>query len=149
MLPDFSTHMHYQKTLLVFLYEAHPLADQWAACREARHRFPNASILGFYREDSGVHANPSDRVVLKEGDWLFGLCQDQKSFKPNKKVLPLPPPGRICCGLKMFYDHCIVDTVGLDKCMLWNNLGTQTGCLRAVYITAVLSLRKGMQPCGC
>ena len=50
--------------------------------REARLRFPNSMILGYYRPETGVHANPPETDILVDGDWLIGLCADQKSFTP-------------------------------------------------------------------
>jgi hypothetical protein len=64
--------------------DAHVATRTFSACRDARHRFQNANLLGYYRESTGVHANPPDTDVLEPGDWVFGLAMDSDGFKLSK-----------------------------------------------------------------
>lgn len=55
----------------------------WVLCREARHRFKDATLLGF-SQSGVVYANPADNVLLTEGDWLFGIAGNKRSFSMSK-----------------------------------------------------------------
>eukprot|EP00892_Ulva_mutabilis_P008060 jgi/Ulvmu1/5626/UM023_0165.1 len=55
--------------------------------RDARYRFKDATLLGYSR-NGVVHANPPDDTILRKGDWMFGIADNEATFSMGKPVVP-------------------------------------------------------------
>lgn len=121
----------------------------WVPCREARHCFKDATLLGF-SQSGVVHANPADDALLTEGDWLFGIAGNRRSFSMSKvptQTLLRPTssllsrdPRTLCVELPHLHNF-----THLQKHRA-QTTAVAIGCMMAVFYTRLISSHLGSCP---
>jgi hypothetical protein len=87
-------------------------------CREARVRFPYATVLGYYRPRTGVEVNPADKDVLEAEDWIIGISADKKAFVPageRERFFLLDSSAFVLKNAPKVRPHCTAKTCACSR----------------------------------